>query len=113
VDWLAAREAIAAAQRRHDDTGETPRILLINGSSRSEHTCPGEMSKTWRLIKSAEPVFQEMGFAVDILDLSAKVWSIHNPNSRFILCVSLRRGRPLAGSARTDWAVCARNSGLP
>jgi multimeric flavodoxin WrbA len=70
VDWLAAREAIAAAQRRHDDTGETPRILLINGSSRSEHTCPGEMSKTWRLIKSAEPVFQEMGFAVDILDLS-------------------------------------------
>src|SRR6267154_370023 len=63
VDWLAA-------QRRHDDTSETPRILLINGSSRSDHTCPGEMSKTWRLVKVAEPVFQEMGFAVDILDLS-------------------------------------------
>jgi multimeric flavodoxin WrbA len=28
------------------------------------------MSKTWRLIKSAEPAFQEMGFAVDSLDLS-------------------------------------------
>ena len=28
------------------------------------------MSKTWRLIQIAEPVFQEMGFAVDILDLS-------------------------------------------
>jgi multimeric flavodoxin WrbA len=70
VDWLAAREAILAAQRRHDDADETPRILLINGSSRSEHTCPGEMSKTWRLVKIAEPVFQEMGLAVDILDLS-------------------------------------------
>ena len=70
VDWLAAREAILAAQRRHDAADETPRILLINGSSRSEHTCPGEMSKTWRLVKIAEPVFQEMGFAVDILDLS-------------------------------------------
>jgi multimeric flavodoxin WrbA len=70
VDWLAARDAILAAQRRHDDNNETPRILLINGSSRSEHTCPGEMSKTWRLIKLAEPVFQEMGFEVDILDLS-------------------------------------------
>src|SRR6266496_3437994 len=69
VDWLAAREAILAAQRRHDDS-ETPRILLINGSSRSDQTCPGEMSKTWRLVKIAEPVFQEMGFAVDILDLS-------------------------------------------
>jgi multimeric flavodoxin WrbA len=70
MDWLAAREAILAAQRHHDDVRETPRILLINGSSRSEHTCPGEMSKTWRLIKSAEPVFHDMGFAVDILDLS-------------------------------------------
>jgi multimeric flavodoxin WrbA len=57
VDWLAAR-------------GETPRILLVNGSSRSEHTCPGEMSKTWRLVKLVEPVFQEMGLGVDILDLS-------------------------------------------
>jgi multimeric flavodoxin WrbA len=28
------------------------------------------MSKTWRLVKIAQPVFQETGFAVDILDLS-------------------------------------------
>ncbi|HEU0084298.1 MAG TPA: NADPH-dependent FMN reductase, partial [Bradyrhizobium sp.] len=70
IDWLAARDTILAAQRRHDDAGEAPRILLINGSSRSEHTCPGEMSKTWRLVKLAGPVFAEQGFAVDILDLS-------------------------------------------
>jgi multimeric flavodoxin WrbA len=70
VDWLAAREAVIAAQRRHDEADQPPRILLINGSSRSEHTCPGEMSKSWRLVKIAEPVFQEMGLAVDILDLS-------------------------------------------
>ena len=36
VDWLAAREAILTAQRRHDAADETPRILLINGSSRSD-----------------------------------------------------------------------------
>src|SRR3954447_17206265 len=47
VDWLAAREAIRAAQRTHDDSGEPGRVLIINGSARSEHTCPGEMSKTW------------------------------------------------------------------
>ncbi|MCK1622805.1 flavodoxin family protein [Bradyrhizobium sp. 160] len=70
VDWLEARAAVLAAQRRHDDASETPRILIINGSARSEHTCPGEMSKTWRLVKLAEPVFIEMGFAGDILDLS-------------------------------------------
>jgi multimeric flavodoxin WrbA len=70
VDWLAAHDAILAAQRRHDDASATPRILMINGSSRSDQTCPGEMSKTWRLVKLAEPIFAEQGFAVDILDLS-------------------------------------------
>ena len=25
------------------------RVLLINASSRSEHTCPGELSKSWKL----------------------------------------------------------------
>ncbi|KRR13355.1 NADPH-dependent FMN reductase [Bradyrhizobium jicamae] len=70
VDWLAAREVILEAQRRHDDAAAPPRILVINGSARSEHTCPGEMSKTWRLVKLAEPMLAGMGFAVDILDLS-------------------------------------------
>ncbi len=70
LDWLAAREAVLAAQRRHDDLEGPLRVLIINGSPRSEHTCPGEMSKSWRLVKLAEPVFAEMGIVVDILDLS-------------------------------------------
>ncbi len=70
VDWLAARDAILAAQRSHDEAGGPSRILLINGSPRSEHSCPGEMSKSWRLVKLAEPVFRDMGLALDILDLS-------------------------------------------
>src|SRR6184192_2618749 len=71
VDWLAAREAILTAQRRHDAADETPRILLINGSSRSEHTCPGEMSKTWRLTTLAREVFAAAGdVVVETLDLS-------------------------------------------
>jgi hypothetical protein len=49
VDWLDARAAIIDAQRRHDDADETPRVLTINGSPRSEHTCPDEVSKTWRI----------------------------------------------------------------
>ena len=42
LDWLAAREAILQAQLAHDDNNRPPSILLINGSPRSEHTCPGE-----------------------------------------------------------------------
>jgi multimeric flavodoxin WrbA len=70
VDWLNARDAIHQAQQRHDDAGLNLRILLINGSSRSEHTCPGEMSKSWRMLEIAESCFGEMGFDVDVLDLS-------------------------------------------
>jgi multimeric flavodoxin WrbA len=70
IDWLKARDAIAVAQARHDDPREKKRILLINGSARSDQTCPGEMSKSWRLTKIAEPIFTEAGYAVDILDLS-------------------------------------------
>ncbi len=71
VNWIAAHEAVKAAQLRHDDKKQTPRILLINGSSRSEHSCPGEMSKSFRLIEIAQQVIEtEFKVKVDILDLS-------------------------------------------
>src|SRR5579872_1689757 len=54
TDWLSARAAIEEAQRMHDDPSGPARILLINGSSRTEHTCPGEMSKSWRLLELAK-----------------------------------------------------------
>ena len=70
VDWLATRDAIEQAQRDFEDSQQRPRILIVNGSSRSEHTCPGEMSKSWRMTELVEPCFQEMGCEVEILDLS-------------------------------------------
>src|SRR3569832_1300959 len=70
VDWLAAREAILQAQRAHQDISRPPCILVINGSPRSEHSCPGEMSKSWRLLERAHQVFGEMGYIVNDLDLS-------------------------------------------
>jgi multimeric flavodoxin WrbA len=70
VDWLAAREAVLQAQRRHEDPAEPSRILLINGSARSEHTCPGEMSKTWRLVEVARQTVEAGGFRTDVIDLS-------------------------------------------
>ncbi len=70
VDWLAAREAIARAQQRHEDRSR-PAILLVNCSSRSEHTCPGEMSKSYRLVEIAREVFvASRGVEIQVLDLS-------------------------------------------
>src|SRR5262245_27973090 len=70
VDWLAARAAIADAQRRHEERS-TPAILLVNGSSRSEHTCPGEMSKSYRLVEIArDALAASPDVEVAVLDLS-------------------------------------------
>ncbi len=71
VDWVTAHDAVNAARKRYEDKSETPRILLINGSSRSEHSCPGEMSKSFRLVEIARDVIEkEFSLQVDILDLS-------------------------------------------
>jgi multimeric flavodoxin WrbA len=70
IDWLSAHDAIRAAQARHDNPQERTRILLINGSPRSEHTCPGEMSKTWRMVELAKTCLLGMELDVDVLDLS-------------------------------------------
>ncbi|MGD9509628.1 MAG: flavodoxin family protein [Geminicoccaceae bacterium] len=69
-DWLAARAAIAAAQIRHDDPSGSARILLISGSSRSEHTCPGELSKSFRLTEIAREAIAMAGVEVRHLELS-------------------------------------------
>jgi multimeric flavodoxin WrbA len=71
IEWLAAREEIKKAEARQKNPRGNSRILVINGSSRSDQTCPGEMSKTYRLAKVAEELFvRARGFEVDFLDLS-------------------------------------------
>jgi multimeric flavodoxin WrbA len=71
VEWLETRAAIEAAERKQKDPKSASRILLVNGSSRSEHTCPGEMSKTFRLISIAQEIIETSGgFEVEVLDLS-------------------------------------------
>jgi multimeric flavodoxin WrbA len=71
VEWLEARARIEEAERAHRDPASTSRILVVNGSARSDQTCPGEVSKTYRLAKLAEEAIErEDGFEVDFLDLS-------------------------------------------
>jgi multimeric flavodoxin WrbA len=71
VDWLQAREAIEAAQARHEQAALPRRVLLINGATRSDNTCPGEMSKSWRLSIIARQVLeQDYRLEVEVLDLS-------------------------------------------
>ena len=71
VEWLETRRNIAAAEARQKDPKSPNRILLVNGSMRSDQSCPGEMSKSWRLMTLAKEVIEaETGFEAEVLDLS-------------------------------------------
>ena len=70
VEWLDARDAVLAAQQRHEDKTGPLRFLIVNASSRSEHSCPGEMSKSWRFTEMARDILRADGAEVTLLDLS-------------------------------------------
>jgi multimeric flavodoxin WrbA len=71
IEWLEARARIREAEARHEAADGPSRVLLICGSPRTDETCPGEMSKTFRLTGVAREVFTETsGVDVDLLDLS-------------------------------------------
>lgn len=70
VEWRAASERIKAAQARQRDSSARSRVLIVNASSRNDYTCPGEMSKSFRLASLAQQSLEARSFEVDMLDLS-------------------------------------------
>jgi multimeric flavodoxin WrbA len=70
VDWLAARAAIHRARLIHADRDLPTRVLVVAGAARSDQTCPGEVSKTSRLVAAASDELRRLGCDVDLLDLS-------------------------------------------
>jgi multimeric flavodoxin WrbA len=71
VEWLHTRRQIREAEARQKSSASANRILLINGSMRSDQTCPGEMSKSWRLLMLAREIIEaQQDFEVEVLDLS-------------------------------------------
>ena len=69
-EWRATSEKLKAAQQRWADGAATSRVLVICGSSRNDGSCPGEMSKTFRLSKLVEQTVEQHGVQADLLDLS-------------------------------------------
>ncbi len=77
VEWLETRARIENAQAAWGDASTASRVLLVCGSARNDGTCPGEISKTFRMVKRAEEVLEKSGVEVDILDLSLLTSSYH------------------------------------
>jgi multimeric flavodoxin WrbA len=70
IEWLEARERIQLAESQHHDPAGQSRILLVGGAARHDQTCPGEMSKTFRLLQMAREEIERAGVSCDLLDLS-------------------------------------------
>jgi multimeric flavodoxin WrbA len=70
VEWLETREKIQQAEREQKDSSRPGRVLLVSGAARHDQTCPGEMSKTFRLASLAREEIERAGLECDFLDLS-------------------------------------------
>ncbi|HMA06945.1 MAG TPA: flavodoxin family protein [Ramlibacter sp.] len=70
VEWRQTRDQLIAAQQAWGQPETPSRVLLVCGSSRNDGTCPGEISKTFRLVQLAREVLQSDGIEVELLDLS-------------------------------------------
>ena len=70
VEWFETRERLKQAHEVWADPKTKTRALVICGSPRNDGTCPGEISKTFRLTGLVREVLAEEGIEVDFLDLS-------------------------------------------
>jgi multimeric flavodoxin WrbA len=81
VEWRDTRDRLLAAEAGQKDSATKSRVLLICGADRNDGTCPGEMSKTFRLTQIAREVLEAKNIDVDVLDLSRLIsdydWHIH------------------------------------
>ena len=70
IEWLDTRRKIQEAERQQRDPSHQSRVLVVCGAARHDQTCPGEMSKTFRLASLAREEIERAGLECDFLDLS-------------------------------------------
>ncbi len=70
VEWYETRQRLLAAQARWSDPATPSQVLVVSGAGRNDGTCPGEMSKTFRLAQVARETLDAAGLRTDLLDLS-------------------------------------------
>jgi multimeric flavodoxin WrbA len=70
AEWRETSDRLKAAQRRWAEASTPSRVLLVCGSARNDGTCPGEVSKTWRLATIGKAEVEAAGVEADLLDLS-------------------------------------------
>ncbi len=98
MEWVATKQRLDAAQVRWADPETPSRVLLICGSARNDGTCPGEISKTFRLTEIARETLELAAVQTDVLDLSL-LTSEYGRNIHPAKVACLRRCRYVIGRA--------------
>ena len=70
VEWKATRDRLLEAEKKQKDPQTRSRVLLINASARNDGSCPGEISKTFRMVQWAQETLAAEDIETDVLDLS-------------------------------------------
>jgi multimeric flavodoxin WrbA len=70
TEWKATRDRLLAAEKKQKDAATRSRVLVVNGSARNDGSCPGEISKTYRIARWTKEVLEAADIEVDVLDLS-------------------------------------------
>ena len=70
VEWKNTRDRLLQIDAHRKSATSKSRVLVICGSPRNDGTCPGEMSKTYRLAEITQRVLKREKIEVDLLDLS-------------------------------------------
>jgi multimeric flavodoxin WrbA len=70
TEWIATKQRIEQAQLQWAEPKTQSRVLLICGSARNDGSCPGEMSKSFRLLQTARETLEQSQMQTDVLDLS-------------------------------------------
>lgn len=70
VEWKDAHDRLAQAATTQRDPATRSRVLVVVGAARNDGTCPGEVSKTWRLAQIVSAELASADVQADMLDLS-------------------------------------------
>ena len=70
TEWVATKKRLDDAKLRWASPETKSQVLVICGSARNDGTCPGEMSKTFRLVGLTREILEEADITADVLDLS-------------------------------------------
>ena len=74
VEWRATRDKLLALQGEWSQPQTPSRVLLVCGSSRNDGTCPGEISKTFRLVQRMADIYEMWTRAHGVILVTPVYW---------------------------------------